>query len=113
MHSPICQFNIGSKPLMFNMLSEPATCNAAVQLNCDSTRLSVIDMSGMLYFYDLQKQPQKYEEVLFNPLLTTYFGSPDEKAKDHVHPHSCALQTNCLHGLIDDPGGLTIAETSR
>ena len=113
MHSPVCRFNNGSKPLLFSMLSECATRNAAVELNCDSTRLSVIDKSGILYFYDLQKQPQKYEEVLFKPLLTIYFEYPDEKVEDHVHPYSCVLWTNCLLGLIDDPGSLTIAETSR
>ena len=94
------------------MFSECATRNAAVELNCDSTRLSVIDKSGILYFYDIQKQPQKYEEVLSKPLLTMCLEYPDEKFEDHVHPYSCVLWTNCLLGLTDDSGSLTIAETS-
>lgn len=73
------------------MFSECATRNAAVELNCDSTRLSVIDKSGILYFYDIQKQPQKYEEVLSKPLLTMCLEYPDEKFEDHVHPYSCVL----------------------
>ncbi|KAG0617617.1 hypothetical protein M758_4G002900 [Ceratodon purpureus] len=34
----------------------------AIELNCDSSRLSVIDMSGMLYFYEVQKQPHEVKE---------------------------------------------------
>ncbi|XP_024366604.1 uncharacterized protein [Physcomitrium patens] len=34
----------------------------AIELNCDSTRLSVIDVSGMLYLYEVQRQPHGVKE---------------------------------------------------
>lgn len=48
---------------------------SAIELNCDSTRLSVIDTSGMLYFYEVLKQSDEVKEVRVHSLLHTHSGS--------------------------------------
>jgi hypothetical protein len=52
-----------------------------MELNCNCTRLSVIDMNAVLSFYDLNTQASDTNEVHYNPIL--------DKAKqndDHPEP---------------------------
>jgi hypothetical protein len=54
---------------------------AVMELNCNCTRLSVIDMNAVLSFYDLNTQASDTNEVHYNPIL--------DKAKqndDHPEP---------------------------
>lgn len=52
---------------------------AVMELNCNCTRLSVIDMNAVLSFYDLNTQASDTNEVHYNPIL-------DKAKQDDDHP---------------------------